>query len=117
MGAGKRESSYQTRFANNRQRLHSGKSLDRAKSPPSATARPVQSTTESTKTGSHSVKVEYASILGSERYTRTLITKWVDYSTKYGIGYKLSNGCYGVLFNDSTKMMLNQNCFNFCYVR
>jgi polo-like kinase 1 len=56
-------------------------------------------------------------MLGSEKYNRTLVTKWVDYSSKYGIGYKLSNGCYGVLFNDSTKMILNQNCFDFIYIR
>ena len=60
-------------------------------------------------TQSQSVKVEYASALGAEHYPKTLVTKWVDYSSKYGIGYKMSNGCYGVLFNDSTKMVLNQN--------
>ena len=69
------------------------------------------------KPSSSAVKVEYASILGAEKYSKTLITKWVDYSTKYGIGYKLSNGCYGVLFNDSTKMILNQNAFDFVYIR
>lgn len=46
-----------------------------------------------------------------------MITKWVDFHQKYGIGFKLSNGCYGVLFNDSTKMILNQNCFDFVYIR
>jgi hypothetical protein len=34
------------------------------------------------------------------------VVKWIDYSLKYGLGYKLSNGCYGVLFNDNTKMVL-----------
>lgn len=34
-----------------------------------------------------------------------LIVKFVDFSTKYGLGYKLSNGAYGVLFNDSTKIV------------
>ena len=63
-----------------------------------------------------SVKVEYASILGGEKYEKTLISKWVDYSSKYGIGFKLTNGCYGVLFNDSTKMILNGNCFDFVYI-
>lgn len=33
--------------------------------------------------------------------------KWVDYSTKYGLGYLLSDGSTGVYFNDSTKMILN----------
>jgi polo-like kinase 1 len=35
------------------------------------------------------------------------ITKWVDYSNKYGLGYQLSDESVGVLFNDSTKMILN----------
>ena len=26
-------------------------------------------------------------------------------SQKYGFGYKLSNGCYGILFNDSTTII------------
>lgn len=26
-------------------------------------------------------------------------------SQKYGLGYKLSNGCYGVLFNDNTSLV------------
>ena len=32
------------------------------------------------------------------------ISKWVDYSNKFGFGFQLSNGCVGVLFNDSTKI-------------
>ena len=35
------------------------------------------------------------------------IKKWVDYSTKYGLGYLLSNGSYGVFFNDATKIILD----------
>ena len=34
--------------------------------------------------------------------------KWVDYSSKYGLGYLLSNGSTGVFFNDSTKILLDQ---------
>ena len=33
------------------------------------------------------------------------VKKWIDYSSKYGIGYILSNGNYGVYFNDSTKIL------------
>ena len=33
------------------------------------------------------------------------IKKWVDYSNKYGIGYLISNGCTGVYFNDSSKII------------
>ena len=35
------------------------------------------------------------------------LKKWVDYSAKYGLGYLMSNGAYGVFFNDSTKVILH----------
>jgi polo-like kinase 1 len=35
------------------------------------------------------------------------INKWVDYSSKYGLGYLLINGATGVYFNDSTKIILS----------
>ena len=35
------------------------------------------------------------------------VTKWVDYSNKYGLGYILNNGLIGVYFNDNTKMLFN----------
>lgn len=35
------------------------------------------------------------------------VKKWVDYSSKYGLGYLLSNGLTGVFFNDSTKIILD----------
>ena len=34
------------------------------------------------------------------------VKKWVDYSSKYGLGYLLSDGTTGIYFNDSTKMVL-----------
>ena len=34
------------------------------------------------------------------------ISKWVDYSDKYGLGYQLSDDSMGVLFNDFTKLLL-----------
>lgn len=33
------------------------------------------------------------------------VKKWIDYSSKYGIGYLLSNDASGVYFNDSSKML------------
>ena len=33
----------------------------------------------------------------------TFITKWIDYSNKYGFGYQLSDQSVGVIFNDSTQ--------------
>lgn len=35
------------------------------------------------------------------------ITKWVDYSNRYGIGYELSNGTAGVLRPDGSSIQLN----------
>ncbi|CAN2391868.1 positive regulation of chaperone-mediated autophagy, partial [Pristimantis euphronides] len=34
------------------------------------------------------------------------VSKWVDYSNKYGFGYQLSNRNIGVLFNNGTHMVL-----------
>lgn len=42
--------------------------------------------------------------------------KWVDYSSKYGLGYLLSNGATGVFFNDSTKIILNAKTDYFEYM-
>nr|CDJ97580.1 Serine threonine protein kinase-related and POLO box domain containing protein [Haemonchus contortus] len=36
------------------------------------------------------------------------ISKWVDYSDKYGIGYQLCDNSVGVLFNDSSKLVLDE---------
>lgn len=44
------------------------------------------------------------------------MTQFVDFSSKYGLGYKLSNGSYGVLFNDSTKIITHPNLFHFDYI-
>ena len=32
------------------------------------------------------------------------ITKWIDYSNKYGFGFQLSDKSVGVLFNDHTRI-------------
>lgn len=37
------------------------------------------------------------------------VTKWVDYSNKYGFGYQLSNQSIGVLFNEGTHLSLCNN--------
>lgn len=44
------------------------------------------------------------------------VTKWVDYSSKYGVGYILSDGSIGVYFNDSTKIILVQDGNQFDYI-
>mgnify|MGYP002624177292 FL=1 len=46
----------------------------------------------------------------------TWVKKWVDYSSKYGLGYLLSNGFSGVFFNDSSKIILNPTTKQFNYI-
>ena len=46
----------------------------------------------------------------------TWVKKWVDYSSKYGLGYLLSNGFSGVFFNDSSKIILNPVTSQFNYI-
>jgi hypothetical protein len=35
------------------------------------------------------------------------VVKWVDYSSKYGLGYLLLNDATGVFFNDNSKIILS----------
>ncbi|KAK3089007.1 hypothetical protein FSP39_000092 [Pinctada imbricata] len=35
------------------------------------------------------------------------VTKWVDYSNKYGFGFQLSNDVIGVLFNDTSRIVMS----------
>lgn len=44
------------------------------------------------------------------------VNKWVDYSSKYGLGYLLTNGTTGVFFNDSSKIILNAKGSHFDYI-
>lgn len=34
------------------------------------------------------------------------VTKWVDYSNKYGFGFQLSNNSIGVFFNDTSRIII-----------
>uniref|UniRef100_A0A673G5J1 Serine/threonine-protein kinase PLK n=1 Tax=Sinocyclocheilus rhinocerous TaxID=307959 RepID=A0A673G5J1_9TELE len=42
------------------------------------------------------------------------VTKWVDYSNKYGFGYQLSNQNVGVLFNEGTHLSLCDQTIHYC---
>eukprot|EP00180_Rhodochaete_pulchella_P002726 Plantae.Rhodophyta-Rhodochaete_pulchella.ctg4253.p1 GENE.Plantae.Rhodophyta-Rhodochaete_pulchella.ctg4253~~Plantae.Rhodophyta-Rhodochaete_pulchella.ctg4253.p1 ORF type:complete len:627 (+),score=106.62 Plantae.Rhodophyta-Rhodochaete_pulchella.ctg4253:180-1883(+) len=33
------------------------------------------------------------------------VCKWIDYSSKYGLGYQICDGRYGVYFNDASKLI------------
>ncbi len=41
--------------------------------------------------------------------------KWIDYTTKYGLGYVLSDGSIGVFFNDATKIICDSSTEAFEY--
>ncbi|KAL2715803.1 serine/threonine-protein kinase PLK1-like [Vespula squamosa] len=41
---------------------------------------------------------------GVEDIVPLFVTKWIDYSNKYGLGFQLSDKSVGVLFNDNTKI-------------
>ena len=47
--------------------------------------------------------------------TQVWVTKWVDYSSKYGLGYLLSDLSAGVFFNDSTKIVAESSGTQFYY--
>ncbi|XP_077716826.1 inactive serine/threonine-protein kinase PLK5 isoform X1 [Canis aureus] len=51
-----------------------------------------------------------------ERWPILWAPKWVDYSSKYGFGYQLSDGGSGVLLRDGTHMALRPPGDRVCYV-
>lgn len=46
---------------------------------------------------------------------KIFVTRWVDYSAKYGFGFLLSDGTTGILFNDSTRITTYGMLQNFEY--
>ncbi|XP_076046777.1 serine/threonine-protein kinase polo isoform X2 [Oratosquilla oratoria] len=44
------------------------------------------------------------------------VSKWVDYSDKYGLGYQLCDDSIGVLFNDFSKLLLLADGENIHYI-
>lgn len=43
------------------------------------------------------------------------VSRYVDYTAKYGLGYLLSDGSGGVYFNDATKIVMRPDGVNFMY--
>ena len=70
------------------------------------------STKESSNNNEKNEDKEKEKLKGAEVF----VIKWVDYSSKYGLGYLLNNGCIGVYFNDCTKILLNPKINNISYV-
>ncbi|CAG8732606.1 15128_t:CDS:2, partial [Acaulospora colombiana] len=47
---------------------------------------------------------------------RVFVSKWMDYSNKYGLGYQLTDGSVGVYFNDKTTLVMSPDGIHFEYV-
>jgi polo-like kinase 1 len=54
--------------------------------------------------------------IAMEPSVKTWVVRYVDYSSKYGLGYLFNNGSAGVYFNDSTKIVLSSDGRIFQYV-
>lgn len=54
--------------------------------------------------------------LSSRRGPSKWVTRYVDYTSKYGLGFLLNNGSSGVYFNDSTKTAVEPNSDTFQYI-
>eukprot|EP00828_Plagiopyla_frontata_P033504 TRINITY_DN4350_c0_g1_i3.p1 TRINITY_DN4350_c0_g1~~TRINITY_DN4350_c0_g1_i3.p1 ORF type:complete len:318 (+),score=41.02 TRINITY_DN4350_c0_g1_i3:645-1598(+) len=54
--------------------------------------------------------------LSNKNKVEVWMRKWVDYSSKYELGYLLSNGSSGVFFNDSTKIIVHPKGNYFEYI-
>lgn len=61
------------------------------------------------------VATELAEAAGEARPT-VWVSRFVDYTSKYGLGFLLSSGSAGVYFNDSTKIVLSPDGRRFAYV-
>jgi hypothetical protein len=44
-------------------------------------------------------------VMAAEEASAAHVVRWVDYSSKYGLGYLLSDGAVGVVFNDHTTLL------------
>jgi polo-like kinase 1 len=87
-----------------------------------ATSRPILSgnnnlmNTERVRVASAASKCEVVKHKQCDELPDVFITKWVDYSSKYGLGYILSNGLTGVFFNDATKIVMKKDGEHFDYI-
>jgi POLO box duplicated region len=54
--------------------------------------------------------------ISSRRGPQKWVTRYVDYTSKYGLGFLLNDACSGVYFNDSTKTALEADGDTFQYI-
>jgi polo-like kinase 1 len=70
----------------------------------------------SKKLASNNTERPTKSTLSTSSVLNIWVKKWIDYSSKYGLGYLLSNGSAGVYFNDSTKILMHPDQSVFYYI-
>jgi len=63
-----------------------------------------------------SIKVMSPQPKANEGCAKKWVKRYVDYTSKYGLGFMLNDGSTGVSFNDSTKAVLSSVNENFIYV-
>jgi len=61
------------------------------------------------------VQIMKAQETRAKEQNEACIQKWVDYSSKYGLGYLLTNDQIGVHFNDNTKIVLAKDGYMIDY--
>ena len=44
------------------------------------------------------------------------VKEFIDYTSKYGLVYRLTNGVTGICFNDATRIIMDLNKFHFDYI-
>ncbi|GMH69666.1 hypothetical protein TrLO_g11246 [Triparma laevis f. longispina] len=71
-----------------------------------------QRLSQSFKSGTVPVSTPVAPEGGAKKW----VTRYVDYTSKYGLGFLLNDGSAGVYFNDSTKVVLSSDGEVFDYV-
>lgn len=80
------------------------------------TARDTQNLPKNPPPDKNDTKKPFTSSYNPTSSEHLWVTKWVDYTSKYGLGYIMSNSCVGVFFNDSTKIICNGIGDSFQYI-
>lgn len=63
------------------------------------------------------LRVEEVEVDGDTPTPPTMwVTRYIDYSSKYGLGFLMSDGSAGVYFNDATKIVLEPDGVTFDYI-
>ena len=99
--------------------LNSGEGIPKTMHISTLAMTPTQSMIEQIMSKTNTIKEKNkkkASGSSSNTSSDVYVKKWVDYSSKYGLGYYLSNNCSGVFFNDCTKIIYHPEGKFFQYI-